>query len=194
MAWPRGKKHVVTSRMNFFILSGCSGGGKSTLLSELEKRAYPVVPEAGRRVVAEALSTGSGCLPWMSPLSFVRACVRLHLEDLDRIGKTKGPVFLDRSLVDVISYLDFKQLPVPDDLKTVLEAPRYAPKVFLAPPWPEIFATDCERQAPFEEAENEYRHLRRAFSGLGFELIDLPKCPVKDRADFVEEYLARVQP
>ena len=102
-------------------------------------------------------------------------------------------MFLDRSLIDVISYLTFKQLPVPKDLTKILETPRYAPQVFLAPPWPDVFETDRERQAPFEEAEREYRHLRRAFSGLGFELIDLPKCPVKDRVRFVEERVSEAQ-
>lgn len=33
---------------NYVVISGCSGGGKSTLLSELAARGYHVVHEPGR--------------------------------------------------------------------------------------------------------------------------------------------------
>ena len=37
----------------FIILSGCSGGGKSTLLAELARRGFATVEEPGRRIVIE---------------------------------------------------------------------------------------------------------------------------------------------
>ncbi|SEI08083.1 AAA domain-containing protein [Rhizobium tibeticum] len=39
----------------FVILSGCSGGGKSTLLAELAKRGFAVAEEPGRRIVKQQL-------------------------------------------------------------------------------------------------------------------------------------------
>ena len=39
------------------VVSGCSGGGKSTLLAELALRGYAVFPEPGRQIVKEQLST-----------------------------------------------------------------------------------------------------------------------------------------
>ena len=47
----------------FVILSGCSGGGKSTLLDELARRGHAVVAEPGRRIVAEQLREGGAALP-----------------------------------------------------------------------------------------------------------------------------------
>jgi len=38
---------------NFVTISGCSGGGKSTLLAELRRRGFVTIDEPGRRVVAE---------------------------------------------------------------------------------------------------------------------------------------------
>jgi predicted ATPase len=35
----------------FVVISGCSGGGKSTLLAELARRGYRTVEEPGRRIV-----------------------------------------------------------------------------------------------------------------------------------------------
>jgi hypothetical protein len=34
---------------HFVLITGCSGGGKSTLLAELRARGHPVVEEPGRR-------------------------------------------------------------------------------------------------------------------------------------------------
>ena len=35
------------------VISGCSGGGKSTLLAELARRGYAVVEEPGRRIIVD---------------------------------------------------------------------------------------------------------------------------------------------
>ncbi len=41
---------IENDRMDrFVVISGCSGGGKSTLISELSRRGYDVVEEHGRR-------------------------------------------------------------------------------------------------------------------------------------------------
>lgn len=49
---------------NYVIISGCSGGGKSTLLSELANRGYSVVLEPGRQIVKEQTAINGDALPW----------------------------------------------------------------------------------------------------------------------------------
>jgi predicted ATPase len=49
----------------FILLSGCSGGGKSTLLAELAQRGFATIEEPGRRVVREELASGGDALPWI---------------------------------------------------------------------------------------------------------------------------------
>jgi ABC-type lipoprotein export system ATPase subunit len=48
---------------NYVVISGCSGGGKSTLLSELVNRGYSVVLEPGRQIVKEQTAIGGDALP-----------------------------------------------------------------------------------------------------------------------------------
>ncbi|WP_081718406.1 AAA family ATPase [Lutibaculum baratangense] len=48
----------------FLIISGCSGGGKSTLLSALSRRGHAVIEEPGLRIVRKETSSGGGALPW----------------------------------------------------------------------------------------------------------------------------------
>ncbi len=49
------------------VLSGCSGGGKSTLLAELASRGVPTFVEPGREVVRAALAGAGGALPDRDP-------------------------------------------------------------------------------------------------------------------------------
>jgi predicted ATPase len=62
--------------------------------------------------------------------------------------------------------------------------------VFLAPPWPEIYVTDPERQHGLDTAMIEYQHLLSVYPDLGYEVIILPKVGVPERADFVLRALA----
>ena len=75
-------------------------------------------------------------------------------------------------------------LPASPPFETVARGHVINRMVFLAPPWPEIFATDAERQHGFEAAVAEYDRLRTAYATLGHELVILPKVSVKERVDF----------
>jgi predicted ATPase len=46
----------------FVVISGCSGGGKSTLIAEFGRRGYAIVEEPGRRIVKEELANGGSAL------------------------------------------------------------------------------------------------------------------------------------
>ena len=87
----------------FVVLSGCSGGGKSTLLAELGSRGYAVVEEPGRRIVKDELATGGTALPWEDAVAFARRAVRVALADISNVGSSTPWVFFDRGLVDATS-------------------------------------------------------------------------------------------
>ncbi len=70
----------------FVVISGCSGGGKSTLLAELGRRGHAVVEEPGRRIVREELQSGGTALPWTDGIAFARRAVALALADRARAG------------------------------------------------------------------------------------------------------------
>jgi hypothetical protein len=47
----------------FVAISGCSSGGKSTLLAELGRRGHATVEEPGRRIVKQELAGEGSALP-----------------------------------------------------------------------------------------------------------------------------------
>jgi nicotinamide riboside kinase len=90
--------HPDPSRL--VVLSGCSGGGKSTLLAELARRGRAIVEEPGRRIVAEEVSGDGSALPWVDSVAFARRAVAMALEDRAQAAGADRWVFFDRGLVD----------------------------------------------------------------------------------------------
>lgn len=167
----------------FIVLSGCSGGGKSTLLEELRRRGHAVVEEPGRRIVQEELASGGTALPWLDLAAFARRAIAMALADRDAMREGGGLVFFDRGLIDAASALEAHcGEPV---IAALAAEHRYNRKVFLTPPWPEIYAGDAERRHGLEAARAEYDRLVSVYPALGYETVILPKVAVAERADFV---------
>lgn len=168
---------------HFVVLSGCSGGGKSTLLAELRRRGHGGVDEPGRRIVKDELARGGTALPWIDIAAFARRAIEVAVADRDAALAQPGWVFFDRSLVDAASALEHVASgPV---LERLGRAYRYHPTVFLTPPWPEIFGSDLERRLGLDDAIAEYERLERAYANLDYRLVILPRTTVEARANTV---------
>ncbi|WLP53293.1 AAA family ATPase [Agrobacterium fabrum] len=166
----------------FIILSGCSGGGKSTLLAELARRGFATVEEPGRRIVIEETRNGGTALPWIDIQAFARRAIAMALEDR-RVTPKEGLVFFDRGLIDAASALH--HISGDRFIDTLRDTHRYNSLVFLTPPWPEIYRSDDERKHGFDAAVEEYERLVRDYEGLGYDIVVLPKSAVAERADLI---------
>ncbi|MDH7798354.1 MULTISPECIES: AAA family ATPase [unclassified Beijerinckia] len=177
----------------FVIISGCSGGGKSTLLAELARRGHAVVEEPGRRIVQDEVARQGTALPWIDLTAFLRRAVAVALADREAAAAQRGWVFFDRGLVDAAVGLEHETgEPLLQALGKVLgTAHRSHHRAFLTPPWPEIYVTDPERQHGFAAAVAEYERLLVAYPALGYDVSILPKVSVTERADFILDLLER---
>jgi predicted ATPase len=176
----------------FVVISGCSGGGKSTLLAELARRGHAVVEEPGRRIVREEPHGDGLALPWVDPIAFARRAVAVSLEDLASAHEAGGWVFFDRGLVDSAAAL--QHLTGEPALSELGRRHRYHRRVFLAPPWPAIYENDPERRHTLDEATAEYARLLEAYPELGYEVLILPKAGVVERASLILRALTRAVP
>lgn len=167
----------------FVLISGCSGGGKSTLLTELRARGYPVVEEPGRRIITDEMAAGGSALPWADAAAFLRRAIDVALEDMAMAASHSGWVFFDRGLVDAASAL--QALTGEPVLHAICSVHRYHRRVFVTPPWPEIYVTDSERRHGLEAATAEYRRLMETLPVLGYDVVVLPKSSPSVRAEFV---------
>jgi predicted ATPase len=171
------------------VLSGCSGGGKSALLAEMAARGYPVFPEPGRQVVKEEMLIGGDALPWRDATRFAERCIARAAYFFNVADPAERPVLFDRSIIDAVAALE-RMGDVPPHCAAAAHAYRYGPRVFMLPPWRELFAADAERRHGFEAAVAEYEALMLAYPAHGYTTVVVPKASVSARADFLEAALA----
>lgn len=127
---------------------------------------------------------GAGLLfPGLTGSIFARRALVIALADRAAAGSLDGWVFFDRGLIDAAAALEHMTgKPV---LTALGQANRYHRRVFLAPPWPEIYETDPERRHGLDVALAEYSRLLETYPSLGYEVLILPKVGVSERADFI---------
>ncbi|MEI9984366.1 MAG: AAA family ATPase [Aliidongia sp.] len=138
------------------ILSGCfrrreiiAAGGTSA------GAVFAIYEEPGRQVVKEQLFIGGTALPWADIDAFVELTVSRSIHNLVMAARADGPAFFDRSIVDQIAGLVHLGRPIPPHLALAAERFRCHRRVFMLPPWPEIFANDAERRHSFEAAADK---------------------------------------
>ncbi|MDX3928587.1 MAG: AAA family ATPase [Shinella sp.] len=175
----------------FILLSGCSGGGKSTLLAALQQRGFRTFEEPGRQIVKEQQAIGGPGLPWRDAGLFCELCVSRAMNQMAQAAAADDLAFFDRGIVDAVAFLDYLGRPVPAHLETAARRMRYNTQVFMTPPWPEIFSGDSERRHGLDEAIAQYQPGLATFRRLGYRPLELPRTGVEERVQFLLDGLAR---
>jgi predicted ATPase len=171
------------------VISGCSSGGKSTLLSELENHGYSIIPEAGRILVKEQLEIKSEITPWQNPKLFCEKLIErsvIAYNHAKEIPSAKGQViFFDRCILEGIIY--YQNLKIENSTKydNLVHKLRYDPIILMTPPWKEIYCQDEERKHSYEEAVEEYEQLLKSYPKYGYQILEIPKMSIKKRFQFV---------
>ncbi|MGW9127890.1 AAA family ATPase [Paenibacillus chitinolyticus] len=91
----------------------------------------------------------------------------------------------DRGVPDVIGYLRLEGLDVPANIQRAGELFRYNKRVFIAPPWPDIYRNDAERKQDLKTACRTFETMAAVYTELGYELVELPRCSIEDRAEYI---------
>ncbi|MBS0249684.1 MAG: AAA family ATPase [Proteobacteria bacterium] len=174
-------------RSRLVVITGGPGSGKSSLAAALADAGIRTMPEAGRGIIRDQVAIGGMALPWADRKAFADLMLSWDLRSYReaQAAAELGTVFFDRGIPDVIGYLQLSGLSVPPHAQRAAEMFRYSDCVFIAPPWPEIFAQDSERKQTVEEAEATYHTMAEVYAGLGYELVTLPRLPLAERMAFV---------
>jgi predicted ATPase len=182
---------TVAARERYVVISGCSGGGKSALLTELTVRGYRTFAEPGRQIIREQTAVARPDILAEAPLLFGELCVVRTIHRMIEAADSEGYIFFDRSHIDALSFCIRENIPPPAHWRRAAEVFRFNTKVFMVPPWPEIFRNDAERKHSFEDGLKEYPVLMETYCGLGYETVIVPKTPISERADFVLRNLGK---
>jgi predicted ATPase len=95
--------------------------------------------------------------------------------------RASGLTFFDRGIVDASVAITATGGERPT---SIIFGNRYD-RLFLVPPWPEIYENDVDRRHSLEKALSDYENVRQAYLDAGYDPVMLPKDTVRSRADFV---------
>ncbi|MDF2383804.1 AAA family ATPase [Nostoc ellipsosporum NOK] len=171
----------------FFIITGGPGAGKTTLLEALRQRGYVCIDEVARAIIREQNEKGGDAVPWGNSTAYtdlmLQRTIDTYNEALERYAGQ--PVFFDRGLPDTLAYMFLTGQTVDPAVQAAAEKYRYNSRVFLLPPWQEIYNTDEERKQSWDEAVKTARVIRNTYRHFGYDPVDVPRCSVADRVKFV---------
>jgi predicted ATPase len=165
----------------WYVLTGGPCAGKTTTISELERRGYPVSLEGARVFIEEGMAAGLTLDEIRTDPEWFENVVRKQYAIEQALPKDK-PAFLDRALPDSIAYYRLTGKAVDGILAEVLAKAHYR-KVFLLDLVE--FKNDEARNETPEQAMLIHGELREAYLGQGFEVVDVPVMSVAERADFI---------
>lgn len=169
-----------------FVITGGLGVGKTSLLSLLN-RQYETVAEPARELIAQHRETSDDVSLDQQPELFVEKLISRSIEKYTIASSSAVTVF-DRGVPDCIAYALAYELDIGPAWDAASRYP-YEDSVFIASPWEEIYTTDDMRRATFAQAETFYAYVVEADKGLGYQIIELPKASVDERAAFVVDYI-----
>lgn len=170
---------------NFIVITGGPGAGKTTLIDALAARGYRRTVEAGRAIIQAQVAIGGRALHWDDQALFAELMLAHEIRSYEEARAARGLVFFDRSVAELVGYLPMVGRPLPEHFRRAAALYRYNRVVFAAPPWPEIYAKDTERKQDFAEAVRSYGYAVATYREQGYEVVNLPRAGVEERADFV---------
>ncbi|TKT80117.1 AAA family ATPase [Aquamicrobium sp. LC103] len=176
---------MSTDSDRFFVLTGGPGSGKTTLIEALRDSGHVSSVEAGRGIIQQHMAISGPVLPWNDPALFAETMLSWEMRSHAIARDEDGIVFFDRGVPDIAGYLKLSGLPVPAHVGKAAEIFRYNRKVFVLPPWPEIFTQDAERRQDLDEARRTFEAVSHAYEACGYELVAVPPASVEERRRFV---------
>ncbi len=183
--------YLYQVQKEIIVIIGGPGSGKTTIIDGLVQKGHCCYPEISRQVTAEAQEQGIEQLFLEKPLLFSQLLLEGRKKQFrDALLEPHQTVFLDRGIPDVLAYMHYIGDSYPASFDTACREHNYS-KIFILPPWENIYISDQERYENFEQAQFIHNHLVETYQKYGYELIEVPKDTVDNRILFILEEISK---
>lgn len=176
---------MTFERPNFYILTGGPGAGKTTTLAVLRARGFHCVDEAARQILKEQAAIGGDATHDGDQRRYRDLTLDRSILLFEAVDERAAPVFFDRGIAENRDYAVPPGEAPPAHMMQAIRRYRYAPVVFIFPPWREIYRHDEERKHSFAHAEQVFADIAVAYRECGYQLCEVPCLPVEARVDFI---------
>ena len=172
------------------VIIGGPGTGKTTIIDGLIAKGHCCYPEISREVTLEAKKQGIEQLFLEKPLLFSELLLEGRKKQFHNASKEPHEVvFIDRGIPDVLAYMHYIGDSYPASFDLACREHSYS-KIFILPPWEEIYISDHERYENFEQAKLIFDHLKETYQKYGYHLIEVPTGTVEERILFILNWLS----
>jgi predicted ATPase len=173
------------------VIIGGPGTGKSTIIDGLTEKGFCCYPEISRQVTLEAKKQGIEQLFLEKPLLFSELLLEGRKNQFkSALEETHNIVFIDRGIPDVLAYMHYIGDSYPAHFDLACRENLYT-KIFILPPWEEIYVSDEARYENFEQAKLIHNHLTETYKNYGYELIEVPKDSLDNRILFILDEISK---
>lgn len=171
---------------NCYVITGGPGVGKTTLLNELAKHKFKIVPENAREIIKQEIANNGDGLPWKNKAHYASLMLESASESYNAVPRNDSEVyFFDRGILDTICYADMIGIGISTEMDSLGKNLLYNKKVFILPPWKEIYQTDSERKQTWEEAIFTFTKMKETYLKYDYKLIEVPQDTIQNRVNFI---------
>lgn len=173
----------------YYLITGGVGFGKTTLINELCKTGdYYKIPEIAAEIINEQIKIGGTLIPWVDRYAFEAELLKRKI-DIYLSSPSNKICFFDRGIPDAIAFFNSEKKKIPQEYFEAAKNYRYNQKVFIVPPWREIYKNRPTRPQTYNEAVKLNKLIVQTYEQLGYKVIEIPKIDIKERVSFVKKHL-----
>jgi predicted ATPase len=173
------------NQTNWYVITGASCSGKTTLIDQLAGDGFKTVPENAREYIERELAKGRTVVQIRENRATFTSQVYELMKERERGLRTSELTFLDRGLPDAFAFFRFAGMD-PNEILLDCFKYRYA-SVFMLDRLP--YHRDGVRAGDDGSATYFDMWMPRDYRALGYEVVRVPVLPPDKRLAFVLERL-----